>query len=138
MKIKEITDAIERFAPLALQEEYDNAGLVVGDPEREVGRALLAVDVTEEVLAEAEQEGCDLVVTHHPIVFHPLKRLNETDYVQRCVARAVRWDIPQRPLFNHTKLIDIFNQRNVFCTILSGCYCIGHHDCLICLFSKTR
>ena len=48
MKIKEITDAIERFAPLALQEEYDNAGLVVGDPEREVGRALLAVDVTVE------------------------------------------------------------------------------------------
>ena len=93
MKIKEITDAIERFAPLALQEGYDNAGLVVGDPEREVGRALLAVDVTEEVLAEAEQEGCDLVVTHHPIVFHPLKRLNEADYVQRCVARAVRRDI---------------------------------------------
>ena len=93
MKIKEITDAIERFAPLALQEGYDNAGLVVGDPEREVSRALLAVDVTEEVLAEAEQEGCDLVVTHHPIVFHPLKRLNEADYVQRCVARAVRWDI---------------------------------------------
>ena len=61
--------------------------------EREVGRALLAVDVTEEVLAEAEQEGCDLVVTHHPIVFHPLKRLNEADYVQRCVARAVRRDI---------------------------------------------
>lgn len=76
-----------------MQEEYDNAGLVVGDPEREVGRALLAVDVTEEVLAEAEQEGCDLVVTHHPIVFHPLKRLNEADYVQRCVARAVRRDI---------------------------------------------
>ena len=76
-----------------MQEGYDNAGLVVGDPEREVGRALLAVDVTEEVLAEAEQEGCDLVVTHHPIVFHPLKRLNEADYVQRCVARAVRRDI---------------------------------------------
>ena len=93
MKIKEITDAIERFAPLALQEGYDNAGLVVGDPEREVSRALLAVDVTEEVLAEAEREGCDLVVTHHPIVFHPLKRLNEADYVQRCVARAVRRDI---------------------------------------------
>ena len=93
MKIKEITDAIERFAPLALQEGYDNAGLVVGDPEREVGRALLAVDVTEEVLAEAEREGCDLVVTHHPIVFHPLKRLNEADYAQRCVARAVRRDI---------------------------------------------
>lgn len=90
MKIKEITDAIERFAPLALQESYDNAGLVVGDPEREVHRALLAVDVTEEVLAEAEREGCDLVVTHHPIIFHPLKRLNDADYVQRCVVRAIR------------------------------------------------
>lgn len=93
MKIKEITDVIERFAPLALQESYDNAGLVVGDPEREVVRALLAVDVTEEVLAEAEREGCDLIVTHHPIIFHPLKRLNDADYVQRCVARAVRSDI---------------------------------------------
>ncbi len=90
MKIREITEAIERFAPLALQESYDNAGLVVGDPEREVSCALLAVDVTEEVLAEAEREGCDLVVTHHPIIFHPLRRLNGADYVQRCVERAVR------------------------------------------------
>lgn len=90
MKIREITAAIERFAPLALQESYDNAGLVVGDPEREVGCALLAVDVTEEVLAEAEREGCDLVVTHHPIIFHPLRRLNGADYVERCVERAVR------------------------------------------------
>lgn len=90
MKIREITDAIERFAPLALQESYDNAGLVVGDPEREVHCALLAVDVTEEVLAEAEREGCDLIVTHHPIIFHPLHRLNGADYVQRCVERAVR------------------------------------------------
>ena len=63
MKIKEITDAIERFAPLALQEEYDNAGLVVGDPEREVGRALLAVDVTEEVLDEAERLSTMLGLT---------------------------------------------------------------------------
>lgn len=90
MKIREIADAIERFAPLAWQEGYDNAGLVVGDPDSEVRRALLAVDVTEEVLAEAEREGCDLVVTHHPLVFHPLKRLNEADHVQRCVARAIR------------------------------------------------
>ena len=90
MKLREIAEAIERFAPLALQEDYDNAGLVVGDPDAEVHRALLAVDVTEEVLAEAEREGCDLIVTHHPLIFHPLRRLNEADYVQRCVARAVR------------------------------------------------
>ena len=93
MIIKQITDVVERFAPLEWQESYDNAGLIVGRPDDEVHKALLAVDVTEEVLDEAEAEGCDLVITHHPIVFHPLKRLNETDYVQRCVARAVRWDI---------------------------------------------
>lgn len=90
MKIKQITDVIEGFAPLALQESYDNAGLIVGRPEDEVHRALLAVDVTEAVLEEAEREGCGLVITHHPIVFHPLKRFNSADYVQRCVERAIR------------------------------------------------
>ena len=93
MKIKDVTSVIETFAPLRWQESYDNAGLVVGREDDEVHAALLAVDVTEEVLDEAERLGCDLVITHHPIVFHPLKRLNEADYVQRCVARAVRRDI---------------------------------------------
>lgn len=90
MKIKDITDVIERFAPLAYQESYDNAGLIVGRPDDEVRQALLAVDVTDEVLDEAEREGCDLVITHHPIVFHPLKRFNSADMVQRCVERAIR------------------------------------------------
>lgn len=90
MKIKNITDVIERFAPLAYQESYDNAGLIVGRPDDEVRQALLAVDVTDEVLDEAEREGCDLVITHHPIVFHPLKRFNSADMVQRCVERAIR------------------------------------------------
>ena len=90
MKIRDIAEAIERFAPLGLQESYDNAGLIVGRPDDEVHKALLAVDVTEAVLDEAEREGCDLVVTHHPIVFHPLKRFNSSDYVQRCVERAIR------------------------------------------------
>ena len=90
MKIKEITDTIERFAPLAWQESYDNAGLIVGRPEDEVHRALVTVDVTDEVLDEAEREGCDLVIAHHPIVFHPLKRFNSADYVQRAVERAIR------------------------------------------------
>lgn len=90
MKIKEITDAIETFAPLRWQESYDNAGLVVGRAEDKVHAALLAVDVTEEVLEEAERTGCDLVITHHPIVFHALKRFNSADPVQRCVERAIR------------------------------------------------
>lgn len=90
MKINEISEVIERFAPLSLQESYDNAGLIVGRPDDKVHRALLAVDVTEEVLDEAEREGCDLVITHHPIVFHALKRFNSADPVQRCVERAIR------------------------------------------------
>ena len=90
MTIKQITDIIERFAPLGWQESYDNAGLIVGRPDDEVHKALLAVDVTEEVLDEAEAEGCDIVLTHHPIVFHALKRFNSADPVQRCVERAIR------------------------------------------------
>lgn len=90
MKIEEITRIIERFAPLRYQESYDNAGLIVGRPQDEVHRALLAVDVTEEVMDEAEREGCDMIITHHPIVFHPLKRFNSATYVERCVERAIR------------------------------------------------
>lgn len=90
MKIKDITDVIEAFAPLSLQESYDNSGLIVGRQTDEVHKALLAVDVTEEVLDEAVREGCDIVITHHPIIFHPLKRLDSSSYVERCVERAIR------------------------------------------------
>ena len=90
MKVRDITDVIESFAPLYLQESYDNSGLVVGRLDDEVHGVLLAVDVTEEVLDEAEREGCDMIITHHPIIFHPLKRLNSATYVERCVERAIR------------------------------------------------
>ena len=75
---------------MSLQEGYDNSGLVVGRLDDEVHGVLLAVDVTEEVLAEAEREGCDLIITHHPIIFSPLKRFNSATYVERCVERAIR------------------------------------------------
>ena len=90
MKIRDIVSVIEEFAPLALQESYDNSGLIVGRLDDEVRGVLLAVDVTEEVLDEAEREGCDLVITHHPIIFNPLKRFNSATYVERCVERAIR------------------------------------------------
>ncbi len=90
MKIKEIAAVIEQLAPLQWQESYDNSGLVVGRMEQEVQKALIAVDVTDEVLDEAEREGCDLVITHHPLIFHPLKRFNGEGYVQRLVERAIR------------------------------------------------
>ena len=75
---------------MSLQEGYDNSGLVVGRLDDEVHGVLLAVDVTEEVLDEAEREGCDLIITHHPIIFSPIKRFNSATYVERCVERAIR------------------------------------------------
>lgn len=90
MKIRDVAAAIEEFAPLGLQESYDNAGLAVGRPDDEVHKVLLAVDVTEEVIEEASAEDCDLIITHHPVIFHPLKRLNSASYTERCVEQAVR------------------------------------------------
>ena len=90
MKVREVTAVIEEFAPLSLQESYDNSGLIVGRPDDEVNKALLAVDVTEEVLAEAVAEGCDMIITHHPIVFHPMKRFNSASVTERCVEEAIR------------------------------------------------
>ena len=89
MKIKEVVFALERFAPLPLQESYDNAGLQVGLTEVEASGALLCLDVTEEVLAEAVSLGCNLVISHHPLIFHGLKRLTEDTQVERCVRMAV-------------------------------------------------
>ena len=98
MLIREVTDVIERFAPLAWQESYDNAGLIVGRPDDEVHRALLAVDVTDEVMAEAEREGCDMVITHHPIVFHALKRSAASNGLSAAALRSMRatptWTAP--------------------------------------------
>lgn len=90
MKIRDLVASIEEFAPLNLQESYDNSGLIVGRLDDEVHAALLAVDVTEEVIDEALREGCDIIITHHPIIFTPLKRFNSASYVERCVERAIR------------------------------------------------
>lgn len=66
MTVKEAIDALERFAPLSLQEDYDNAGLQVGLTEADVSGVLLCLDVTPDIIAEALREGCNLIVSHHP------------------------------------------------------------------------
>ena len=93
MKIKEIIAALERFAPLPLQESYDNAGLQCGLTEAEVSGALLCLDVTEDVLREAVDLGCNLVVSHHPLLFHGLKQVSDANLVQRCIRLAVQNDL---------------------------------------------
>lgn len=94
MKIRQITGALEEFAPLALQDGYDNAGLQIGLAEdAEATGALLCLDVTEAVLDEAIQLGCNLVVSHHPLLFRPLKRIAGRDYIERCVQKAIKHDL---------------------------------------------
>lgn len=88
-----MVDALERFAPLPLQEGFDNAGLQVGLTEAEVSGALLCLDVTEKIVDEAVAKNCNLIVSHHPLVFRPLKHLTYEDDVQRAVAKAIKNDI---------------------------------------------
>lgn len=91
--VAEVCRWLEQVAPLAQQESYDNAGLIVGDSSAVVKGVLTCLDVTEEVLAEALEKGCNLIVAHHPIVFRGLKRLTGSTYVERCVAMALRNDL---------------------------------------------
>lgn len=93
MKVKDITSVIEEFAPLSLQESYDNSGLIVGSPDTEVNSALICVDITEAVLEEAVGLGCDMIISHHPILFSPLKKISDNTYIERVVVRAIKNDI---------------------------------------------
>ncbi len=77
------------FAPLPLQESYDNAGLQVGLYEAEVKGALLCLDVTEEIIDEAVTSKCNLIISHHPLLFKPLKRITGANYVERCILKAI-------------------------------------------------
>ncbi|MBR1839171.1 MAG: Nif3-like dinuclear metal center hexameric protein [Prevotella sp.] len=93
MKIKDVIDALDGFAPLPLQEDFDNAGLQVGLTEAEVSGALLCLEATEQIVDEAVEKGCNLIVTHHPLIFHKLRQVSDADYVQRTVMKAIRHDI---------------------------------------------
>lgn len=94
MNIKEVAETLERFAPLPLQESYDNAGLQIGlTAGEDVSGVLLCLDVTEEVIDEAERKGCNLIVAHHPLLFRPVKRITGQTLVERCVVRAIRKNI---------------------------------------------
>ncbi len=85
--------ALEQFAPLPLQESWDNAGLQLGLTEAEVSGALLCLDVNEKIVDEAIQKGCNMVVSHHPLLFRGLKQITDADYVQRTVIKALKNDI---------------------------------------------
>lgn len=90
MKVKEILSLFDDFAPFAYQESYDNSGLLIGSPEMEVTGILLSIDITEEVIDEAIQFKCNLVVSHHPIIFSGLKKITGSNYTERIVLKAIQ------------------------------------------------
>ncbi len=89
MRLREIIDALERLAPPRLQDEWDNSGLQVGFPEMEISGVLVCLDVTEIIIAEAIANGCNLIVSHHPLLFKALRQVSDATYQQRCVVQAL-------------------------------------------------
>jgi dinuclear metal center YbgI/SA1388 family protein len=112
MKIKDITAFLETIAPLSYQESYDNSGLLVGDKNTEVKKALITLDVNEEVIDEAMREKCGLVIAHHPIIFGGLKKLNGKNYVERTVIKAIKNNIAIYAIHtNYDNVLDGVNAK---------------------------
>ena len=93
MKIIDLISAIEVFAAPELQEDYDNAGLITGNGDRECSGVLCSLDVTLEVIKEAQASNCNLIISHHPIIFKGLKRINGKSYVENIIIEAIKNDI---------------------------------------------
>jgi len=110
MTIRDIITYLETVAPIGYQESYDNAGLILGNSESNISSALITLDITEAVIDEAIEHGCELIISHHPILFKGLKRINGKTYVERCVIKAIKNDIAIYAA--HTNLDSIINGVN--------------------------
>lgn len=93
LTVRQVYDFINERAPFETQVAYDNSGLLVGHPDQEVTGVHFALDVTDKVIDEALENGANLIVTHHPMMFSPIKRLVETDYQARLLCRLIRGGI---------------------------------------------
>jgi len=110
MKIGEITNYLEQIAPLNYQEKYDNSGLIYGNKEQKVKQALITLDCTEEIVQEAIAKKCELIISHHPIIFKGLKKLNGKNYVERTIIKAIQNNISIYAI--HTNLDNIHSGVN--------------------------
>ncbi|RMG83198.1 MAG: Nif3-like dinuclear metal center hexameric protein [Bacteroidetes bacterium] len=93
MKIKTVTEYLESIAPKDYQENYDNSGLLTGNPDWEITQTLITLDCTEEVVDEAIENNCNLIIAHHPVIFKGLKSVTGKNYVERTIIKAIKNDI---------------------------------------------
>ncbi|MBK6544982.1 MAG: Nif3-like dinuclear metal center hexameric protein [Saprospiraceae bacterium] len=106
MKVNDLANYLESIAPLNLQEPYDNSGLIVGHPEMEIKGVMCSLDCTLAILEEAKILGCNVVVSHHPIIFKGLKKIHGIHYVDQAVMFAIKNDMAIYAI--HTNLDSVF------------------------------
>lgn len=124
MLVKDLTNYLESFAPLSYQEGYDNSGLIVGNPEKPISKALISLDCTEAIVDEAIANNCDIIISHHPIVFKGLKKFNGSNYVERVVIKAIEHKIAIYAI--HTNLDSVLEGVNA-----KICEKIGLSNCKV-------
>jgi len=110
MKIRDIIQSIETLAPLALQESYDNAGLIIGDSNNQFTKALVCIDVTEQVIEEARKKDCNLIISHHPLIFGGISKITNNSYAGNCIIKAIQNNIAVYA--SHTNLDNAINGVN--------------------------
>lgn len=110
MQTKELIQILESWAPSSYQESYDNSGLLLGEYSKEITKALISLDCTEEVIQEAIDNQCQIVIAHHPILFSGIKRLNGSNYVERAILKAIKHDVSIYAI--HTNLDNVITGVN--------------------------
>ena len=93
MKLKDIIGTLNDLAPIHYSESWDNPGLLIGDEEKDVSRVYIALDATSDVIEAAHEKGAELILTHHPLIFHPVRRVAADNYVGRRVMRIISYDM---------------------------------------------
>lgn len=93
MKLKEIVKAFGEKAPFSLQESYDNSGIQYGNPDQEVSKGMVCIDITEAVVEEAVEKGCDLIISHHPLLFKGIRSLDGSHFTHRTLIKAIKNDV---------------------------------------------
>jgi dinuclear metal center YbgI/SA1388 family protein len=106
MKLKDFCSYLDSVVPLSIQEDYDNSGLQLGIPEKNVSSALITLDVTEDVLDEAVFTGCDLIISHHPLIFKGIKSVTGKSFTEKILIKAIKQDVA---IYSAHTNLDIFN-----------------------------
>lgn len=110
MKILDITSCLEKFAPLSLQESFDNSGLIIGNNQNETEGVLICLDISAAVIEEAKLQNCKLIISHHPPLFHPIKRINSFTLAEKNIVSLIKNDIAVYSA--HTNIDNVFGGIN--------------------------